>query len=175
MKKLFTIFCLLITWVSLSQEKLNQLDLNKRRTGKWLIYLDKDWKRTDDSSNAQYCRYTWYHDGMNIYPMGPCGKEGYKLESPANSGSSKLLNGEYKWLDEKGKLSSVHVFKNGVYISCKEYFPGGKDVEQYFDFTEKCQGSKHGWKVTIYKKNGDVKMISPTCPDASGKWPLMRD
>lgn len=175
MRSIFSVLFILFSFICISQEKINQFDFNKRRTGKWLIYLDKDWKRTNDSANASYCRYTWYNDGMNIYPMGPCGQAGYKLEIPSGSSTSKLLDGEYKWLDAKGKLSSVHVFKKGVYVSCREYYPGGENVQQFFDYNEKCEGSKHGWKLTVYKKNGDIKMVSPTCPDANGNWPLMRD
>lgn len=175
MKNIFALSFVLFSFFFFAQEKINQYDFNKRRTGKWLIYLDKDWKRTDDSTKATYCRYTWYHDGMNIYPMGPCGKEGYKLEVPAGNAQTKLLDGEYKWLDAKGKISSIHVFKKGVYVSCNEYYPGGNNVEQFFDYTAKCEGLKHGWKLTVYKKNGDIKMVSPMCPDANGIWPLTRD
>ena len=112
---------------------------------------------------------------MKIYPMGPCGLEGYKLETTTNDNKSKLLDGEYNWYDAKGKLSSKHVFKKGIYVSCHEYFPGGKDVQQFFDYTAKCEESKHGWKLTVYKKNGDIKLISPMCPGTNGAWPLTRD
>src|SRR4051812_11168604 len=86
-------------------EKIGQTDLQGKKDGKWIIYLDKNWKQVD-SSSALYYRYTFYDKGTNIYPMGPSGGKNYKLES---TGSGKQLDGEYKWFDAKGKLSSVHI------------------------------------------------------------------
>jgi hypothetical protein len=66
--------------VCLSQET-NKYDENGKRHGKWLVYLDNNWKRIDDSTIASYKKYTYYDHGVNIYPMGPSGKKGYRLES----------------------------------------------------------------------------------------------
>lgn len=157
---------------------LNKLDDKGRKDGKWMVYLDHNWKRINDSSKAVYYRYTFYDHGQNIYPMGPCGKKGYKLESKAGNTSNgekiQMLNGEYKWYDDKGKLSSVHVLKEGIYISCKEYYPNG-EVHQFFDYTRRCEGQEQGWYLYVYDKNGKLKLASPTCKDKEGRWPVMRD
>ena len=106
--------------------------------------------------------------------MGPCGGKSYKLE-PSSSVSKKIivLDGEYKWFDNKGKLSSIHVFKNGEYVSCSEYFSTG-ELRQHFDYTKKCEGQPHGWQVIVYDKKGNIKFSSMTCKDKNGNWPPMR-
>lgn len=171
------IFLLLITsGLIISQTPtLNQFDSDGKKDGKWVLYLDKDWKKVNDSTKAFYCRYSYFDHGTHIYPMGPCGGKGYKME-PVSFNDKKvvLLEGEYKWFDSKGKLSSVHVFKDGEYVSCKEYFPTG-ELSQHFDYTKKCEGQTHGWIVYIYDKKGNLKLALPTCKDMNGKWPLMRD
>ncbi len=148
----------------------NQFDSNGKKNGRWTIYLNNNWKEISDSSKASFYRYNYFDHGANIYPMGPCGKKGYKLETPNNS---KLLDGEYKWFDEKGNLNSVHVLKNGEYVSCKEYFPSGQ-LSQHFDYTKKCEGHELGWTLFIYDTKGNLTLTSPLCKDKNGEWPLTR-
>lgn len=170
-KSLLTTLLLTITSFIFAQTaSLNQLEPNGKKDGKWAVYLDKDWKKIDDSAKASYYRYTYFDHGTNIYPMGQCGGKNYKLDGVAKN---KLLDGEYKWYNGKGILSSVHVFKNGEYVSCKEYYPSGQ-VSQFFDYTKKCEGQQHGWTVYIYDKKGNLTLTSPTCKDKNGKWPTMR-
>ena len=108
-------------------DDLNKKDFQGKKHGKWMVYLDKDWKKTEDSSKAYFMRYTYFDHGSNIYPMGKCGGKNYKLESAkVNDSKIKLLDGEYKWYNGKGVLSSVHVLKNGEYVSCTEYYESGK-------------------------------------------------
>lgn len=177
MKTKSTLIIILLTMTSFiigQTSGISQLNAKGKKDGKWIVYLDKDWKKVEDSTKALYCRYTYFDQGINIYPMGPCGGKGYKLE-PSSADSKKIivLEGEYKWYDAKGNLSSVHVFKNGEYVSCKEYFSTG-ELSQYFDYTKKCEGQPHGWEVTVYDKKGNIKLSSMTCKDKNGKWPLMR-
>jgi antitoxin component YwqK of YwqJK toxin-antitoxin module len=173
-KSSLTVIFLMMTSLILGQTSgLNQADSKGKKDGKWIVYLDKDWKKVDDSTKAIYCRYTYFDQGTNIYPMGPCGGKGYKLEPGSADKKPVLLEGEYKWYDANGKLSSTHVFKNGEYVSCKEYFPSG-ELSQHFDYTKKCEGQPHGWTVTVYDKKGNVKQSSATCKDKNGNWPPMR-
>lgn len=171
---LTVLFFVLATFIYGQTEKVNQVDSNGNKVGKWTLYLDKDWMVIDDSSNAVYFRYTYYDDGTNIYPMGPTGDKGYTLK-PKSTASNQpaLLDGEYKWYDSKGRLSSIHVFKNGDYVSCKEYFSNG-ELSQHFDYTKKCEGHEHGWTVDIYDKKGNVKQTVVVCKDKNGKWSKMR-
>lgn len=172
MKKqiLFISLFIIIATTSFSQS-LNQFDASGKKDGKWVVYLDKNWRKTTDTASAPYLRYTYYDHGTNVYPMGPCGKKGYRLETAT---TGKLLNGEYKWYDAKGRLSSVHVFHDGQYVSCKEYFPAG-GLSQHFDYTKTCDGQPLGWTVFCYNRQGELILALPTCKDSKGKWPPMRD
>lgn len=94
---LTVLFFTLATFIFGQTEKINQVDGNGNKTGKWTLYLDKDWKILDDSSNAVYFRYTYYDNGTNIYPMGPSGGKEYTLKPKTMvSNQSALLDGEYK-------------------------------------------------------------------------------
>ena len=169
MKTILTILAITITTFSFAQDAIDQLDANGKKNGKTTIYLDKNWIQVS-ADQAVYTRYTHYDHGTNVYPMGPAGRKGYTVQS---SSDAKVLNGEYTWKNAKGNLSSVHVFKNGEYVSCKEYSKSGK-VSQHFDYTNKCEGQPHGWSVTVYDKNGNVQLTKKICKDANGVWPNMR-
>ena len=177
MKKILLLsLTLFLSLLSISQtEKLNQLDDKGKKHGKWIIYLDKNWNKLKDSSEALYHRYNYYDHGVSLYPMGPCGKKGWKLESkPVHGSASKFLDGGYKWYDGNGKLFSEHILKNGIYVSCKEYFPTG-ELYQHFDYTKKCKGDIHGWGAFVYDKNGKLLMTSWMCRDENGEWPKTKD
>jgi antitoxin component YwqK of YwqJK toxin-antitoxin module len=102
-----------------------------------------------------------------------------ELEVEASDGSGemrgkvKVLDGEYKWTNDKGKTSSVHVLKNGEYVSCKEYYSSG-ELEQFFDYTKKCAGEIYGWCLFIYDKTGKVTLESWMCREKNGQWPKTR-
>lgn len=167
------LFLSMVTFIFSQVEKINQLDVNGQKTGKWKLYLDNEWKVTEDTSKAVYFRYTYFDNSTNIYPMGPCGGKGYNLKPQSAKTNQQLLDGEYNWYDNKGRLNSVHVFKNGEYISCKEYFTTG-ELNQHFDYTKKCDGQEHGWTVYVYDKKGNIIQTIATCKDKNGKWPLLR-
>jgi hypothetical protein len=156
---LFLFFCL--TGFTYGQQiSLNQLDSAGKKDGKWIVYLDDTWKEVKDSSDAKYCRYTYYEHGINLYPMGTCGRKGWILAVPAGSsrvGKLTLLDGEYEWHDKKGRLSSAHSFTKGEYVFCKEYYSSGK-LMQHFDYTMKYKDQPHTWHMTIYDKKENVKL-----------------
>lgn len=176
MKKIpsLLLFCFLTVICYAQTEKLNQFDSNGKKDGKWIVWLDNNWDKVKDSSKAVYFRYNYFDHGASLYPMGPCGKKGWKLESIVAPGTpAKILNGTYKWYDKEGKLSSEHILKNGEYVSCKEYYPTG-ELNQHFDYTKKCKGHVHGWGVYIYDKTGKLTLTSWMCKDSDGVWPKTR-
>lgn len=160
MKTITALFFLFYASFSFSQtEQLNQFDASHKKDGKWIVYLDKKWGQVKDSSEASYYRYTYYDHGRDIYPMGPCGKNNWKLESTENStqtGKLKLLDGEYKWFDQKGRIFSSHILKNGEYISCKEFYQSGS-IHTHFDYTKKWGDQPHNWCISLYDKKENLK------------------
>ncbi|HWY10212.1 MAG TPA: hypothetical protein VN026_02750 [Bacteroidia bacterium] len=176
MKKIiaFLFFCFLTVFCYSQTEKLNQFDDKGKKDGKWIVWLDKDWKLAADSMTAVYFRYNYWDHGANLYPMGRCGGSGYKLEtisenSKVKRGNAKLLDGEYKWVNEKGHMRSNHILKEGVYVFCKEYYSNG-NLETHFDYTMKCEGQPHSSYTHCYDKNGKLKGSYPFC-EQNFQWP----
>lgn len=136
---------------------INQYNSDHKKQGKWIVYWDDNWKEVNDSSKASFYRYTFFDNGENIYPMGPCGKKGWKLETTNKSESKPaLVDGEYKWKDKNGKLSSTHVFLKGEYQECKEYFSDGK-LSQHFAYTKKFRDQPNTYCIYHYNKKGELK------------------
>ena len=156
-------------------EPLNQVDSNGKKDGKWILYFDAKGDKVKDSTTAVYWRYTYYDHGVHIYPMGGfIGKNG-KIEEPTDSkqtGKIKRLDGEYKCY-ENGKLKFIHTFKDGEYISYKEFYPSGQ-LLSFFDYTKHYEGQPHSWYIYTYDKNGKVTYEGWTKKDENGKWPKMR-
>lgn len=168
-KSILTVVLFSITTLCISQT--NQLDSDGRKNGKYTIYLDKNWRKTKDSTKAIFYRYTYFIHGTNIYPNAYGGLKNYKLEGDT---TNKILNGEYKWYDGDGKLRSVHVLINGEYVSCKVYYKNG-NLYQYFDYTKKGDNQEHGWTLYNYDKEGNLNYSFVYAPNEEGYWPRTRD
>lgn len=166
--------CLLFSLFVVPFASFSQTKASSEKQGQHKVYLDANWKRVDDTTQALYCRYTWYDQGTDLYPMGPCGKKGYTLMHDSSSGpSNKLLNGVYIWHNSKGGLSSIHHFRNGIYISCEEFDKEGR-MTQRFDYTQKCHDCEHGWVVYLYKRTGEIERMIRFCKNKEGQWPRTR-
>lgn len=147
--------------VSIGQnDTLNRFDSNGKKHGKWIVYLNYYWTPLKDSSNAVYYRYTIYDHGEDIYPMGAWGRKKWKLEpSPSNSQQHekmKLLDGEYKWIDKKGRTNSIHYLKKGEYVWVKGFYSSGK-LENYSSFTKTWYGHPNTYSIYEYDKKGNGK------------------
>jgi hypothetical protein len=155
---------------------LNKFDSANQKDGRWLVYLDANGAKVKDSTTAVYKRYTWFDHGVNTLPMGDFITKGGKIETtgaPAEKGKIVLLSGEYKCYDKDGKLTGIHKFDNGNYISFTEYYPSGTMLS-FFDYTKHCDGQEHSWHIATYEETG--KLIGDECikKGADGKWPRMR-
>jgi hypothetical protein len=175
MKKCF-LFLLLIC-VIFSNAQVNKLDAKGKKHGKWVQHLDKFWNVLIDSTNAVYYCYTFYDAGLNVQPIGSGGKHKLwkmrtKVDTAAQKGI-KILDGDYRWHDPKGRLMYWHVFQEGVYVSYKEYFETG-ELHTFFDYTKHADGQPWSWYMIEYNKDGSVKYEGYTKKDAKGNWPPMK-
>ncbi len=152
-------------------EKLNQLDANGKKDGKWIVWLDKDWKLAKDSMSATYFRYNYFDHGHNIYAMGPWGGA---LESVQNTtvkkGNALLLDGTYKWYNSKGKLVCEHILKDGWYVSFKEYYPLTGKLQTFFDYTKRLNGQQFTYHFCTYNKKGELSSEGWEAKDAKGNY-----
>lgn len=182
--KLFLLIYLISMTISLFGQNniVNQFDSNGKKHGTWIEYLNAKWKVMKDSSRAVYCAYNYYDHGENTYrisfdDVSRIHYMHYKLEHTDNKQEDnkiKILDGEYKWLDKKGRTVSIDSFKNGEHVWSK-YFAWPTVANQgickllgyrkkltgklhvYHDFTKKYNKQPHTYYIEIYDKKGNVK------------------
>lgn len=160
-----------------SQESsINRVDERGLKDGYWIIYLNKYGKRVVDTVVTRfYWRYTYFDHGKNIYPMGRFISKKGKIDGPSvipSNNDAILLNGEYKCY-EKGRLRYVHVFKNGYYVSYKEFYANGQ-IAVFFDYTKHAEGQPNSWYMTCYDPSGRITREQWVKKDEKGHWPKMR-
>ena len=179
MKVAYTIFCFLFFQLfSFSQtETLNQLNENGKKDGKWILYLDKNGNALADSIKAKYWRYTYYDNGIHIYPMGAFIEKGDKIipSKVADSTQSiQMLDGEYTCAKKNGRVKFIHEFKNGEYVSYKEFHKSGI-ISNHFDYTKHCDNQIHSWYMYLHDENGKILVEECIKKDENGNWPTMKD
>lgn len=171
MKKYF----LLAMLISLAHTTFAQTNQDSLLPQKWLVYLDSNLKVVTDTSLPVYSRYTYFVKGKEIYPqMKNYIGNNFKLEiHKKDTLVNTKLNGIYSWYDANGKLSSQHTFKNGDYISIKEFDKKGR-LRQYFDFTQKSKCDSLSYCVYQYNKKSNRIKTFYIQKDENGNWPKMR-
>lgn len=158
LKSLITTLLCVMPYFLFAQSAPNYVNSNNKKEGEWIVYLDGNWKEVSDSSKAKFFRYTTYDNGVDLYPMGVCGKKGWKLVVTETaqikpSTDPKMLNGVYKWYDASDNLVSEHVFENSEYLDCKEYYPNGV-LRHHFDYSNSFQNEVNTYLVMVYSKTG---------------------
>jgi hypothetical protein len=139
--------------------KLNQIDSTGKKDGKWVIYLNKNWKEVKDSNKAFFYSYTYYRKDKNIHPMGHCGKNWKVVQSEGSNSQTvriKLLNGEYTWKDYKDKTRCIAVFSNGECLSFKWFYSNGLP-QSTWDYTKKYKEQAYSYWFAVYNKKGTAK------------------
>jgi len=167
MKNLFLLLCAYAISI-LASGQVNQLDSAGKKDGKWIEYLDLHWMEVKDSSQAAYFRYTYYDHGYNVFKSMKYYKEEH-LEPSENSNNPSatkkcvVLNGEYKWYDQKNRLIAIEFYQNGEYTWCKSYDWGisgdeykGKKLHEYFDYTKKFEHQPCSFYYESYDRHGVV-------------------
>ena len=67
---LLPILIAMMTQFAIAQEeKINSLDENGKKDGKWIVWLDARWKVVNDSSHASYYGYNYFHHGENSFTV----------------------------------------------------------------------------------------------------------
>ncbi|MEW6469872.1 MAG: hypothetical protein AB1458_13170 [Bacteroidota bacterium] len=194
MKNIFFITTIFLALAAAhGQTGINQFDQNDKKHGKWLEYLDAKWKVLNDSSHAVYCAYNYYEHGQNTFRIS-FGKEYRlrdKLEITNNDnraiGKLKLLHGEYKWFDKKGRIVSIDHFENGEHIWSKMYFwergqgywgfykrMTGK-LGAYYDFTKMYQNQPNTYYMEVYDKSGNITYYFTRKVNHWGAYPISKD
>ncbi len=153
--------------------QLNQLDSKGKKHGKHKRYLDKYWKVVEDSTKAVYFRFTYYDHGTDTRPFGQGGANKlWKMRTTVDTAAQKgikILNGDYRWHDPKGRLMYWHVFKDGEYVTYKEFYETG-ELNALYDYTKHTEGQDLSFHLTVYDKKGNVTSEDYIKKDKKGKW-----
>jgi hypothetical protein len=168
---------LFLCCIIFSNAQINKLDAKGKKHGKWKCYLDKYWNVLEDSTNATYYNYTFYEAGVSSHAMGLGGKNKlWKMRTTVDTSAQKgikILNGDYRWHDYKGRLMYWHIFQDGVYVSYKEYYETG-ELYKFFDYTKHAEGKPWSWYLIEYNKDGSIKNEGFAKKDANGNWLPMK-
>lgn len=152
-------------------EQLNKFDSTGKKVGKWIVYLDGKWKKVKDSTEAIYCRYTWFDHGVDIVQAGFINKhlKLYPADSNIQKGKPKLLDGEYHWIDKRARPIRILVLKQGEFISIKGFYKSG-NLQEFVDFTKKWKGQPHTYRWYLYDKKGKVNIDYQRWNDDYDSW-----
>lgn len=156
--------------------QINQTDGKGKKHGKHKLYLDKYWNTVSDSMQAVYFKYTYYDHGLDTRPFGKGGSNKlWKMRTQVDTAAQKgikILNGDYRWHDPKGRLMYWHVFKDGEYVMYKEFYETG-ELHHVFDCTKQSKGEPWSWYKITYDKKGNVISENFVKKDEKGNWPLL--
>ena len=157
--RILPFFLILSTSILAQSEGINQYDANNEKTGWWIIYMDKNLKTVEDSSEASYYRYGYFIGKFNYYSMGPIGTRRNPMvppESQQNSNSLILLNGTYEGHYSNGRVRFRLKAKDGKFISYEEFYK--TDVlKTFFDYTTSCGSTEFNFCISEYNKDGSLK------------------
>ncbi|MCR6639856.1 MAG: hypothetical protein NVV82_12975 [Sporocytophaga sp.] len=96
-----------------SKNKYNKLG---KRTGKWTIFLDGNFNRTDNLEIVEYYRVINYKNGKYIgtitdyYSNGSRQWTGYLADDTIN----EIIIGKATWYDRQGRLTQINHYKDGI-------------------------------------------------------------
>ena len=117
-------------------DTVNKIDYFNLKQGKWVFFLKDDfvselkfYKKNQVTAKGFYTNS--FKTGKWIYNY-PDGK--IKCEIFYSSG---IPNGDYKFYDEKGKVTESGVQKNGEWTDCRD-INGNKKNVNYFSKSKQC-------------------------------------
>lgn len=141
-------------------DTLNQLDLDEKKTGWWVTYLDENLEVLKDSSEATHCMYNYYLHNVFLYRFGEgYGSKKHPIIFPTNNtlklGDYTLLNGEYVTKYKNGNVRSVLSASEGFMTNFKLYYPTGQ-LKSEIIVSNECGAPKQHC-IKDYNKDGSIK------------------
>ncbi len=92
----------------------NKHDRNGERTGEWVIWMNSDWKPTENPDSAAYFRKVKYKKG---YPKGAVSDHfldgSIQMSAQFKDKECKVFHGHVYWYNKKGQVSNYKHYRNG--------------------------------------------------------------
>jgi len=158
--RILLIFTLLISQSSFSQtDTLNRFDGNNKKTGWWVVYLDKDLAITKDTSKAVFFKYSFFQGKFDYFNMGKIGTKKNPVIQPASNLTGKkiqALDGEYRLNYNDLQPRFILKAQKGKLTEYKEFYEDGT-LKTRFDYTESCGDTPMHYCIYLYNKDGSLK------------------
>ena len=92
----------------------NKVDEQRRKTGKWTILFDKDWKEIDNIDSTAFYRLITYKEDKPVGKMGDYYRSGQiQMEATVISENPDTYDGKVKWYSEEGNISDLKFYNDG--------------------------------------------------------------
>lgn len=121
---LFMILLMCIQHTQAQTDSLNHRDSKGKKDGYWTVYLNEKLDPVDSISQASYIGYELYVNGDDVfsYHLHRWSFSYMSYETPPpKKGNPEILNGTFKWYDNKGLLRNEEIYKNGHPFFIKSY------------------------------------------------------
>ena len=146
-------------------DTLNRVDIDGKKTGWCISYLDENLKVLEDSTDARYCMYNYYRRDIWLYRFGEgYGTKKHPIIFPSTEtkklGGYILLHGQYSTKYDNGTLRSVLFTKDGFMTAFKFYYPTGQ--LKFEIIVSKDCGAPTQHCLKEYKKKGLLKFEGHT-------------
>jgi len=140
-------------------DTLNQIDSNGKKTGWWIIYLNDNFEKLEDSVGATHCMYDYRTGWFSHYSWGKdLGSKKHSVYFPNNDtlklGNYTLLNGDYIIKYKDGTVWTVLSTSNGKLIEYKKFWPNGQ-LDDHFIYSAEC-GAPIRTCLMEYNKKGEL-------------------
>lgn len=140
-------------------DTLNQFDSNGEKTGWWIIYLNDNFEKQEDSVGATHLMYDYRTGWFSHYSWGQAlESKKHSVYFPDNDtlkvGRYTLLNGDYITKYKDGTIRSVLSASNGILIEYKKFWPNGQ-LDDHFIYSAECGAPIHTCLLE-YNKKGEL-------------------
>lgn len=155
----FLVLVLISQFAIAQSDTLNRIDVNNKKIGWWIVYLDKDLGITEDTSKANYYRYSYFDDKFDYYNMSRIGTKRNPVIVPTSIKRDQdiiPLEGEYKANYNNGQTRFILIAQNGKLKEYKEFYKNGA-LKTRYDYTESCGDTSFHYCIYLYKKDESLK------------------
>ncbi len=161
LKRLSFLVIVLVSQASVGQgDTLNRSNVKGEKTGWWIVYVDEDLSRTDDTLEARFAVYSWFEDDFEYFKMGRIGTRKQPVIAPAVKPNTNWtippLDGKFIAKHKNGTIRFEVLANEGRLTYFKEYYKNGI-LKTHFDFTESCGDTAQHYSIFQYDKDGELK------------------
>lgn len=125
MKFIITLLLISFSTLLVGQDTLNQLNSKGKKTGYWKVLLNDKVDPVDSLKDAYFYGIELWDNGVDVFKFHKHGswaseKMVFSGKFP-QKGNPVLIDGTFKWFDDKALITSEEIYKNGKPFFIKSY------------------------------------------------------